>query len=209
VIDGAEKADRAEVQNILLKTLEEPPPRTVLLLVTPQPDRLLPTIRSRCRRLDLFPLEREEMERLLASALPDTPAADRATLAAIAEGAPGQALALAEGEGLAMQAEVDRALAALPGLDGKTLHLVAEAVTGRGRDLEAFVTFMALLRRALTGAVRAAGRGGAAPGWVAARPLADWAAAWQRLGVLAEETERLNLDRKQAVLTGLGWLRAG
>ncbi|MBX9700591.1 MAG: DNA polymerase III subunit delta', partial [Acetobacteraceae bacterium] len=210
VIDEAERADRAEVQNILLKTLEEPPPRTVLLLCTHQPDRLLPTIRSRCRRLDLFPLEAGEMAWLLARALPDMGEAERATLAAIAGGAPGGALALAEGEGLAMQAEVDRTLAALPGMDGRVLHAVAEAVTGRGRDLEAFVTFMALLRRALTGALRTAGRSGdAAPVWVAARPLAEWAGVWQRLGTLAEETERLNLDRKQAVLTGLGWLRAG
>jgi DNA polymerase-3 subunit delta' len=209
LIDGAERADRAEVQNTLLKTLEEPPPRTVLLLVTPQPDRLLPTIRSRCRRLDLFPLARAEMDALLAAALPETPAGERGVLAAIAVGSPGQALALAAGEGLAMQAEVERALAALPGMDGATLHRVAEAVTGRGRDLDAFVTFMALLRSALTGAVREAARGGAAPGWVATRPLPEWVGAWQRLGVLAEETERLNLDRRQAVLTGLTWLRPG
>ena len=211
VIDEAERADRAEMQNILLKTLEEPPPRSVLLLVTHQPDRLLPTIRSRCRRLDLFPLERAGMEALLARALPEMPAPERATLAAIAEGSPGQALALAEGEGLAMQAEVERALAALPALDGRTLVAIAEAVTGRGRELEAFVTFMALLRRAVAGAVRHAGRGGAGavPAWVAARPLAEWAGVWDRLGRLAEETERLNLDRRQAVMTGLALLRPG
>lgn len=210
VIDQAERADRAEVQNILLKTLEEPPARTVLLLATHQPDRLLPTIRSRCRRLDLFPLETAALDRLLARALPEMPEGERAALAAIAEGSPGQALALAEGEGLAMQAEVDRALAALPALEGRTLHVIAEAVTGRGRELDAFLTFMALLRRALAAAVRQAARGGAGvPGWVAARPLADWAGAWERLGRLAEETERLNLDRRQAVATGLAWLRAG
>jgi DNA polymerase-3 subunit delta' len=208
LIDEAERADRAEFQNILLKTLEEPPRRAVLLLATHQPDRLLPTIRSRCRRLDLFPLETAELERLLARALPARAPADRATLARIAEGSPGQALALAEGEGLAMQAEVERALAALPAMEGRTLHEVADAVTGRGRDLEAFVTFMALLRHAVAAAVRRAGRGEAeAPGWVAARPLAEWAGLWDKLGRLAAETERLNLDRRQAILTGLGWLR--
>lgn len=211
VIDQAERADRPEVQNILLKTLEEPPARTVLLLATHQPDRLLPTIRSRCRRLDLFPLETAALDRLLARALPEMPEGERAALAAIAEGSPGQALALAEGEGLAMQAEVDRALAALPALEGRAVQAIAEAVAGRGRELDAFLTFMALLRRALAAAVRQAARGGQppAPAWVAARPLADWAEAWERLGRLAGETERLNLDRRQAVATGLAWLRAG
>src|SRR5215207_6670180 len=71
VVEDLERAERAVVPNILLKTLEEPPPRTVLLLVSAQPDRLLPTIRSRCRRLDLFPLPAPEMEGLLASWLPD------------------------------------------------------------------------------------------------------------------------------------------
>ena len=51
-----------------------------------------------------------------------------------------------------------------------------------------------------------AGRGGAAPPWIAGRSLADWSTLWDKLGRLADETERLNLDRKQAVLTGLGWL---
>jgi DNA polymerase-3 subunit delta' len=50
------EAMNAEAQNALLKTLEEPPPRALLLLTTAAPDRLLPTIRSRCRRIDLFPL---------------------------------------------------------------------------------------------------------------------------------------------------------
>ena len=67
LVEDLERAEREVVPNILLKTLEEPPPRTVLLLVSAQPDRLLPTIRSRCRRLDLHPLAAAEMERLLAS----------------------------------------------------------------------------------------------------------------------------------------------
>jgi DNA polymerase III subunit delta' len=212
VMNEAERADRAEVQNILLKTLEEPPPRTVLLLVTHQPDRLLPTIRSRCRRLDLFPLEEAAIAGLLARLLPDLPEAERAGLARIADGAPGHALALAEGEGLALQALVDRALAALPRLDPRTAHAIAEEVAGRrdagGGGPAALATFMALLQRALAAALRRAGREGMAeaPAWVAARSLADWATLWDRLGRLAEETERLNLDRRQAVLTGLGWL---
>jgi len=206
VMDQAERTDRAAVQNILLKTLEEPPPRTVLLLVANQPDRLLPTIRSRCRRLDLFPLPETELAGLLARLLPEMPESERTGLVRIADGAPGQALALAEGEGLELQALVDQVFAALPRLDPRQAHGIADQVASR-RDGAALATFMALLRRALATGLRQAGRAGpeAAP-WVTARSLADWATLWDKLGRLAEETERLNLDRKQAVLTGLGWL---
>jgi DNA polymerase III subunit delta' len=206
VVEDLERAERAVVPNILLKTLEEPPPRTVLLLVSAQPDRLLPTIRSRCRRLDLLPLAAPEMERLLAAWLPETPPAERAALAGIADGCPGRALALAEGEGLAMQAAVDEVFAGLPRLDGRLLHSVADKVAGQ-RDPAALPLFMSLLRRGLSAGLRQAARAGAAAPWVSARPLAEWSALWDGLGRLADETERLNLDRKQALLSGLAMLR--
>ncbi len=206
VVEDLERAEREVVPNILLKTLEEPPPRTVLLLVSAQPDRLLPTIRSRCRRLDLFPLAAPEMEGLLASWLPDTAPADRAALGRIADGCPGRALALAEGEGLAMQAAVEEVFAGLPRLDARLLHSVADKVAGQ-RDPAALPLFMFLLRRGLSSALRRAARAGAAAPWVSARPLAEWSALWDRLGRLADDTERLNLDRKQALLSGLAMLR--
>jgi DNA polymerase-3 subunit delta' len=206
VVEDLERAEREVVPNILLKTLEEPPPRTVLLLVSAQPDRLLPTIRSRCRRLDLFPLPAPEMEGLLASWLPDTSTADRAKLGRIADGCPGRALTLAEGEGLAMQAAVEEVFAGLPRLDPRLLHSVADKVAGQ-RDPAALPLFLSLLRRGLSTGLRQAARAGAAPPWTAARPLAEWSALWDRLGRLAEDTERLNLDRKQALLSGLAMLR--
>ncbi|WP_240790967.1 DNA polymerase III subunit delta' [Roseomonas sp. AR75] len=205
LVDGAETM-RGESANALLKTLEEPPPRAVLLLTTPAPDRLLPTIRSRCRRLDLAPLDLAETQAVLARQRPEMPAADRARLAAIAEGSPGQALSLAEGEGLALQELVDAVLAGLAGGDRRRWHTVADQVAAK-RDGSAFVTFMALLRREISGAVRRAARGdAAAPGWLAIRPLAEWSTLWDSLGRLAAETDVLSLDRKQAVLTALGWL---
>ncbi len=72
VIDGAEHLNR-NAANAVLKMLEEPPPRAVLLLTCAAPGRLLPTIRSRCRRLALHPLDAREMAHALAEYLPDTP----------------------------------------------------------------------------------------------------------------------------------------
>nr|WP_207191688.1 DNA polymerase III subunit delta' [Paracraurococcus ruber] len=204
LVENLEQSEREVVQNILLKTLEEPPPRTVQVIVTAAPDRLLPTIRSRCRRLDLAPLPIPAMEGLLARWLPDHPGPERLGIAAIADGCPGTALALAEGDGLALQRLVEQVFAELPRLDPRRVHVIADGVAGR-RDAQALAVFFALLRRALAAGLRQAGRGGAAP-WLAGRSLADWSLLWDRLGRLAEAAEKLNLDRRQTVLTGLGLL---
>ncbi|MBP0462875.1 DNA polymerase III subunit delta' [Roseomonas sp. PWR1] len=205
VMDEAERADQAAVQNTLLKTLEEPPPRTVLLLVCSAPQRLLPTIRSRCRRLDLNPLPDEAMETLLARLLPDSGRTDRARLAALAQGSPGRAVALAEAGGIELQAMVEKSLSALEKGEAPRDHALADRLA-MDRTGGAFGIFFSLLRGAIASALGEAARGRAAPAWLARHPLAVWASLWDRLGTLADDTERLNLDRKQAVLTGLTWL---
>jgi DNA polymerase-3 subunit delta' len=204
LVDGAEHM-RIEAANALLKTLEEPPPRSVLVLTTAAPDRLLATIRSRVRRLDLAPLPPPDLDPLLARLLPALAAGERATLGRIAEGSAGQAVALAEGEGLALQALVEEALEGLEAGNRRRWHAMAESIAAK-RDGSSFVTFMALLRQAISAAVRQAARGQGAPAWLAGRPLAEWSTLWDRLGRLAAETDALSLDRKQAVLTGLLWL---
>ena len=149
------------------------------------------------------------MHGLLTRWLPEMSGPDRQGLARIADGCPGQALALAEGEGLALQGMVETVLAELPRPDPRRTHVMADAIAGK-RDAAALTLFLTLLRRAIAAGVREAARGtekgGDAPPWIAGRSLADWSTLWDKLGRLADETERLNLDRKQAVLTGLGWL---
>src|SRR6185503_4634783 len=124
IVDGAEEMNQSSA-NALLKILEEPPQRAVLLLVCAAPGRLLPTIRSRCRRLRLDPLQAEPMDRLLASYLPDLSADQRGRLGTVAEGSPGRALLLAEEEGLAIAGLVDEVLGALPGLKTARAYAVA------------------------------------------------------------------------------------
>jgi DNA polymerase-3 subunit delta' len=82
--------------NALLKMLEEPPPRTLFFLVSHAPGKLLPTIRSRCRRLDFARLSDDAMTSLLSSSLPDTNSAETARLIEFANGSLGRALAIAE-----------------------------------------------------------------------------------------------------------------
>ena len=95
VIDSVDDLER-EGANALLKMLEEPPPNTVFFLVSHAPGRLLPTIRSRCRRLDLRRLDDGAMTSILERQLPEASPAERQRLIEIAGGSVGRALATAE-----------------------------------------------------------------------------------------------------------------
>jgi DNA polymerase III subunit delta' len=205
IVDGAEHLNR-NAANALLKILEEPPQRAVLLLACAAPGRLLPTIRSRCRALRLSALAQPEMETLLARYLPGLQGAERANLAALAEGSPGRALALAEEEGLKLAGLVDEVLRGLPNFP---LLRAYELADGLGRSEGGFATFMELLRRGLARAVREAVRGSADPvqSRVAGlRPLDAWGDLWDALTRLQDETERLNLDKRQAIISGIAML---
>ncbi len=94
IVDEAELLDRsathAPVQNALLKTMEEPPPGTVVLLVTTNEDRLLPTIRSRCQRLAFRSLTDDEMARWITASNIEVPSAARDWLMRFAQGSPGR-----------------------------------------------------------------------------------------------------------------------
>ena len=95
VIDTADELE-ASGANALLKMLEEPPSNTLFLLVSHAPGRLLPTMRSRCRRLDFHDLDDDAMTSILASQAPDLGAAERQRVIAMSFGSAGRALAFAE-----------------------------------------------------------------------------------------------------------------
>ena len=129
-------------QNTLLKTLEEPPPATTFLLVSANPDALLPTIRSRCARVQLAPVPEEALvARLLREGVPEGEARERA---ARAQGSFSRALA-AQGEWRELLGRVEAALAApdeRPALDLAESYgerdaalEVAEAVHAWTRDV--------------------------------------------------------------------------
>ena len=199
VVDGAEDMNRNSA-NALLKVLEEPPKRAVLLLTSDAPGRLLPTIRSRCRRMRLAPLSEDEMDAALRHLVPEQDAAGRRELALVADGAPGRAVALAE-EGALVLAALARSVLGAERLGVARMHEVADQAT---RGDTAFSTFMDLLQSALGDAVRAAARGrGVNDAALARRPLAEWGEVWHALGRLQSETERFNLDKRSAVLAGL------
>ncbi|MHC4415198.1 MAG: DNA polymerase III subunit [Planctomycetota bacterium] len=93
IIDEAELLahGRNESQNALLKTLEEPPPRTYIFLVANRPQRLLPTIHSRCRHVQFSPLDAEAMAAWFERAALDVGEQERVWIERFCQGSPGLA----------------------------------------------------------------------------------------------------------------------
>lgn len=216
IVDRAEEMN-ASAANALLKSLEEPPQRTIFLLVAAEPGRLLPTIHSRCRRLELPALDAADLERAVAGPLAaagvERPAAAQAEqLAGLARGSVRRTLMLAQGGGIALYERITGLLASLPRLDGEALHKLAETLAPAQAEQD-FAMFFALLQDMLGRAVRhGAGRGGALAGEAAmfdrllgagmgrAATLARWAELWETIAREKVQVLALNLDRKSFVL---------
>ena len=141
VIDGVDDLE-ASGANALLKMLEEPPPNSLFFLVSHAPGRLLPTIRSRCRRLDFHKLGDDAMTSILAVHAPDLGAAERDRIIAMSFGSAGRALAFAE---LGLAELEDAALAILRQGDptnARRSDLASEL--GRKGAAERFAAFLDL-----------------------------------------------------------------
>ncbi|HEX3672698.1 MAG TPA: DNA polymerase III subunit delta' [Rhizomicrobium sp.] len=190
IVDTADDMNDAAA-NALLKALEEPPARAMLMLLANAPGRLLPTIRSRCQRLDLRPLGEAELTKELEDRVPDLAAKERAQLARLAGGSLGAALSLAGEDGLAMAEEADRLIdrAASPDL-AATLAL-AEKLARTTDGVENFGRFLIevltdrIRARALTGAVR----------------LDRWTTLLEQLKSSFIRTDALHLEPRQTILS--------
>lgn len=99
IIDSADDMN-SNAANALLKSLEEPPDNTLIILISHVPGKLLPTIRSRCRKLSLKPLENKCLEDIFKAKYNHISDQDCHSLALLSEGSPGKALALTDHDGL-------------------------------------------------------------------------------------------------------------
>lgn len=199
IVDAIDDLQR-EGANALLKVLEEPPQRSLLLLISHAPGRELATIRSRCRRLLLRPLETADVARAVATATgrnadgPDD--SDVHQAAAAAAGSVGRALGLLDGEAIALRERMLDLFAQLPDPDPRALHALGEAIGGTDpRTLEAFMDMV--------------------NGWLSARlgestqqnaRMACMAETWEKVNRAAREVETYNLERKPLVFTVFGAL---
>jgi DNA polymerase-3 subunit delta' len=190
IVDTADDMN-ANAANALLKLLEEPPSRAVLILLANRPGQLLPTIRSRCQRLDLRPLDDALVAGALKTYLPDADAAERQSLARLSGGSIGAALNLASGEGRELAAEADRLIenAAMP--DTLALLALGDRLWRMKDGLSRFGDF---LIEALGARIRAKAR---TPG----ANLERWTVLLARLDSAFARAQGLNLEPRQTILS--------
>jgi DNA polymerase-3 subunit delta' len=189
IVDTADEMND-NAANALLKMLEEPPARAMLLLLSDAPGRLLPTIRSRCQLLALRPLDAAAVTRGLDHFLPDMAGEERAALARLADGSIGAALTLAAGEGAMLAAEADRLIDQARAPDLLALLALGEKLS-RGDGLSQFGEFLAA---GLSVRIRAKAAVGA-PG------LERWAALQSRIEQGFGRATRLHLEARQTLLS--------
>lgn len=219
IVDSADEMN-PNAANALLKMLEEPPANAFLLLISHQPSRLLPTIRSRCRVLRLGPLSPPEMAEALAPIDVDTET-DAEALSVLAAGSVGDALRMAALGGVQIYTELLGILGSLPQLDRSRALKLAEAVATRGAqarlDLLLDLIDLMLARLARTGATGAppipeivAGEADTfarlAPDAASAR---KWASLATDLSARARHARAVNIDPASFVLDCLLMLRGG
>ena len=201
IVDPADDMNDASA-NALLKVLEEPPSRSLFLIVSHAPGRALPTIRSRCRKLEVPPLSADAIAMALRQH-GEADAEDFGLAASLSEGSMRRAILLSEGDGIATYRALVKLLARLPDLDIDALHAFADSVSGKG-DEDGWTAFYDLLAGWLNRRVRGEPEPeGDTPLARAAEaaPLERWAEVWENLRASVEQTDELNLDRKRTVLS--------
>ncbi|BBK31965.1 DNA polymerase III delta prime subunit [Stella humosa] len=210
IVDAADDLNR-NAANALLKVLEEPPRNALLLLTSHSPGRLLPTIRSRCRRLALEPLPPAAVEEGLRAIRPGIADDAVPALVQLAEGSIGRAVSLADMDGVEAYRDLLDLLGQWPRMELPALMGWADRFT-RGEG-EGFALARELLSGLLARVV-ALGAGRPLPEAVAGelavtRRLVEgarldrWVTLWEKTNDLFARADGLDLDRKHALLSSL------
>ena len=197
IVDTVDELN-ANSANALLKVVEEPPPRSLFLLLSNAPARVLATIQSRCRKLTLRSLAADDVARALAAStgMPLSDASLRQAAEA-AEGSVGRALMLLGGSGLDVRDKTVQLLKTLPNVDPRALHALGDSLTGNDRTTLA--TFVDTVERWL---IERLGSGSNA----SLASLARISEVWEKVARDARDTQEYNLERKPLVFSVFGML---
>lgn len=202
IVDAVDEMNTSAA-NALLKLLEEPPAGVTFFLISHQPFRLLPTIRSRCRELRLHPLPAPQMAEALAQAGAQIDAPD--AMAELAGGSVGEALRIANLDGMQLYRGIIALFATLPRLDRQKALALADLAAARGQDAR-FDLILTLFDLALARLARAGTLGQTPPeacegeaallARLSPSPMAAriWAELAQSLGARARRGKAVNLD---------------
>jgi DNA polymerase-3 subunit delta' len=196
IVDSAEDLN-ANGANALLKTLEEPPSRSLFLVVSHLPGRIMPTIRSRARSVALRPLQPGQIVSAAMAAGSDASPDLLREAAEFGEGSVRRALKLTDEDTIAVVRHIRTALARLPAIDWLDAHAVAEGLAGRASDADFEAAVETMFGWLSEQAHRAAGEG---DGQGAAR-LAPLAEVWDKVARALREAKAFNLDRRALILS--------
>ena len=195
IVDAADELNR-NAANALLKMLEEPPARGLLLLLARAPGRLPATIRSRCRRLVLHPLTDAQVLEIVAARRSDLNAADRTLVTKLAAGSPGRAFALVAEGGLDLYRDMTALMDRLPRMDVPDVYALADRL---GRDDDRFRLFIDLFESWLSAHIK--GLACANARTPSTGTIAPWTALWEKAQALIYGAQTLNLESRQVVVT--------
>ena len=201
IIDEAHLLNR-NGQNAVLKILEEPPSRTLILITVTTPGALLPTIRSRCRVLPLAPLTDKQMKPILMRNAPELSDAQLTRLIALSGGSVGFALKVAQTETLPLFEEVEGMLASNNQLDLSRLHKIAEKISPKSEG-ESYDVMTTLLVNHLSQAVK-----NMAVEQAAVANLDKKMKLWEKVEASFALADQANLDRKLAFINAINDIRA-
>lgn len=207
IIDDADTMNR-NAQNAILKILEEPPPRALLILIAHNLGALLPTIRSRSRAVPFQALSREVFTDLVRRENPGLPARDIEVIYNIAGGSAGQGLRILREGGLESMGKLMILLAGWKDPDWVEIHQLAETLSRPGQE-DGLQAFQDILLWIVSAIMRARATGETLPPpldneeiatLMRHYPLAGWIEICENLKSHFDLVAQASLDRKQAVL---------
>ncbi len=194
IIDIADDLNR-NAANALLKVLEEPPEKTLLLLLADAPGRLIATIRSRCRRIDLRPVPDEKIVDWLVNENA-VAAEDASVIVKNARGRPGYALRLASSDGASAISLANAFMKTAVG--NEDLAKITQALSGKQSD-EKWGIFKSVVLETLSDTARKLAHGNAPPlDFKTQNPVAVMK-AWETVSALLSRGDALNIDRAQLI----------
>ena len=216
IVDDADTMNRS-AQNALLKVLEEPPKKTLIMLVAHRPGRLIATIHSRVQRLNFTPLVDADIAHLLSMA-EDKPDADQMTaLVSMAQGSVGNALTFWEQGGIESLSAALEILQAYPRFDWSSLHKKIDPMTRAGQD-QTYRLFQTLLCRIFFDLTSVKARNKPLPHYLADhkfaakmlddRTIKDLAHLSSALQEHFDKSNFANLDKKQTLLHAISLIAA-
>ena len=211
IIDSADEMNR-NAANAVLKILEEPPSKAILLLVSHNPGQLLPTIRSRCRQIMMDVPPEDIAIDMVKRYHPQFSDDDARMVVKLSEGSIGRSLAMAEEGGLTLYRDLINLLKTVPNIDIAALHKFADQIGKAGAD-DAYKTSMELFRGWLHKLIVTIAEGPKQLGdgsidedislinkLSSTGGLDQWLEVWEKMNHLLTKADSVNLERKQVIL---------